>query len=537
MVDVEGMPKPPMEMRPQLSLEELLELLVRTERIDDATSRDIAAREKTLHSQVLKDRVGSVRSQAAARYDVSPAEIVAIAHVADARNPKRRLDEDGIAEVLAEAADLPYLKLDPLKIDNNLVTRSLSRPFARRHAVLPVAQEGEVVTLAVTDPFDGALRDSLRQTLRVPFDYVVTSKKDILAIIDRVYGFRSSVTAAGESLGAGTKSGALAELVELRSNEELATSNDAHVIAAVDYVLNYAFDQRASDIHIEPRDGSGVIRFRIDGILHDIETLPLSVHGAVTSRIKVLARMDIAERRRPQDGRIKTFRNDREVELRVSSLMTAFGEKVVIRVFDPTVLMTELEDLGFGRDDRERFESWITSPSGLVLVTGPTGSGKTTTLYSTLRYLSGPEINITTVEDPIEMVDSRFCQVQGAAPGRRHVRDGASLHPPTGPRHHHGRRDPRRRDGTDGRPGRAHRPPRLLDAAHARRRGRGDAPARARRRAVPALERAARRARAAARAQDLSALRRRRHADARPGGCARHQGADGTPRTAAGALG
>jgi general secretion pathway protein E len=155
-----------------------------------------------------------------------------------------------------------------------------------------------------------------------------------------------------------------------------------------------------------------VIRFRIDGILHDIERLPIPVHGAVTSRIKVLARMDIAERRRPQDGRIKTYRADREVELRVSSLMSAFGEKVVIRVFDPNVLMTDLQALGFSIEDRESYERWITSPSGLILVTGPTGSGKTTTLYSTLRYLSGPEINITTVEDPIEMVDSRFCQVQ-----------------------------------------------------------------------------------------------------------------------------
>jgi general secretion pathway protein E len=248
--------------------------------------------------------------------------------------------------------------------------------------------------------------------IQMPLEFVVTSKRDILAIIDRVYGFRSSVSQAEERLGENGAQAALAPLVELRSNDELASSNDEHVITAVDYLLNYAFDQRASDIHLEPRDKDAVIRFRIDGILHDIERLPLAVHGAVTSRIKVLARMDIAERRRPQDGRIKTFRSDREVELRVSSLMSAFGEKVVIRVFDPGVLMTDLTDLGFGRDDRERYEQWITAPSGLVLVTGPTGSGKTTTLYSTLRYLAGPEINITTVEDPIEMVDPRFCQVQ-----------------------------------------------------------------------------------------------------------------------------
>jgi general secretion pathway protein E len=180
----------------------------------------------------------------------------------------------------------------------------------------------------------------------------------------------------------------------------------------VDYLLSYAFEQRASDLHLEPKEGHALVRFRIDGILHDIERLPLSVHGAITSRIKVLARMDIAERRRPQDGRIKTVRAEREVELRVSSLATAFGEKIVVRVFDPNVLLADLQDLGFSARERELYERWITSPSGLVLVTGPTGSGKTTTLYSTLRYLAGPAINITTVEDPIEMVDARFSQVQ-----------------------------------------------------------------------------------------------------------------------------
>jgi general secretion pathway protein E len=374
----------------------------------------VAARAVTLRSQVLKDRVGSVRSQAAARYDVSPAEIVAAASLGDRTRSDRRLDEDAIAQCVAQAAGVPYVKVDPLSIDGELVTKTLSRPFARRHAVLPIAQGENGLRVALTDPFDSALRDSLESLVRMPLELVVASKRDLLAIIDRVYGFRSSVSRAEESLGgvASGGAGALASIVELRSSEELATQNDEHVIAAVDYLLNHAFDQRASDIHLEPRDTDAVIRFRIDGILHDIESLPLSVHGAVTSRIKVLAQMDIAERRRPQDGRIKTIRAEREVELRVSSLMTAFGEKVVVRVFDPNVLMTDLEHLGFGRDDRERFEKWVTSPSGLILVSGPTGSGKTTTLYSTLRYLSGPEINITTVEDPIEMVDPRFCQVQ-----------------------------------------------------------------------------------------------------------------------------
>ncbi len=403
---------PEVDLRSAIGLEDLLALLVKSGRLAPERAQDVAARARTLASQVVKDKVGSVRSQAAARYEVSPAEIVAAAKLGCANDGRRVIDEDMVAECLAQAADLPYLKIDPLKVDGALVTRTLSRPFARRHAVVPVSERGETVVFALTDPFDAALRESLQTLIRRPLEIVIASKRDVLQIIDRVYGFRSSVSRAAERLTDGSAGAALAPFVKLRSNEELSGQNDEHVIAAVDYLLNYAFDQRASDIHLEPRDKDGVIRFRIDGILHEIEKVPLKVHGAVTSRIKVLARMDIAERRRPQDGRIKTWRADREVELRVSSLATAFGEKVVIRVFDPTVLMTDMRDLGMSREDRERYERWITAPSGLVLVTGPTGSGKTTTLYSTLRYLSGPEVNITTVEDPIEMVDPRFCQVQ-----------------------------------------------------------------------------------------------------------------------------
>ncbi len=400
------------EPRAPLDLTELLEILVRRGVLERDAAREVGSRATTLRSKVLKQRVGSVRSQAAARYDVTPAEIVAAADAPNAQQPRRAVDEHAIAECIAAEAGLDYVKVDPLKVDGDLVTKTLSRPFARRHAVLPLAEAGPALRVAITDPNDSALRESLENLIRRPLEYVVASKCDVLAIIDRVYGFRSSVSRAQEALSTKAAGGALVDLVELRSNEQLSTGSDEHVIAAVDFLLNYAFDQRASDLHLEPRENEGVIRFRIDGILHDIETVPYTVLAAITSRIKVLARMDIAERRRPQDGRIKTRRSDREVELRVSSLMTAYGEKVVIRVFDPSVLLADLQQLGFTVENRELFERWITSPSGLILVTGPTGSGKTTSLYATLRYLSGPEVNITTVEDPIEMVDPRFCQVQ-----------------------------------------------------------------------------------------------------------------------------
>jgi len=399
------------DARLALGLEELLELLVRHELLTAAQSRDIESRATTLRSRVLKDRVGSVRSQAAARYDVTPAEVVAAAALPHPKHAHRKLDEDAVAQLLASASGVPYRKIDPLRIDSDLVTKSLSRPFARRHVVLPVDRNPEGIVLAITDPFDSTLRESLENLIPEPIAYVVAAKVDILSIIDRVHGFRSKVSKAAQELGS-QGGGPLVQLVQLRSNDELADSSDEHVIAAVDYLLNYAFEQRASDIHLEPRMSGGVIRLRIDGILHDVDNLPLNVHMAVTSRIKVMAGMDIAERRRPQDGRIKTRRAEREVELRVSSMMTAFGEKVVIRIFDPSVLLADLTDLGFSPLERERLEKWITCPNGLILVTGPTGSGKTTTLYSTLRYLAGPEINITTVEDPIEMVDPRFCQVQ-----------------------------------------------------------------------------------------------------------------------------
>jgi len=409
---VDGSPNR-MDPRPALALDEALEVLIRRKLLDSEQAADIDARRATLRSAVLKDKIGSVRSQAAARYNVTPAELVTAAALPHPENPKRRIGEDEIAQALAAEGGVEYRKIDPLKVDNDLVSKTFSRPFARHHAVIPVGYDGNALIIALTDPLDTGLRESLENTLQTELAFVVASKCDILTIIDRVYGFRSKVSEAEKELGDDAQGGgALVQLVELRSNEELAASSDEHVVAAVDYLLNYAFEQRASDIHLEPRIEDAVVRFRIDGILHDIEVLPKTVHGAVTSRVKVMAGMNIAERRRSQDGRIKTHRSQREVELRVSSMATAFGEKIVIRVFDPSVLLAEMRDLGFSSAERERYEGWITCPNGLVLVTGPTGSGKTTTLYSTLRYLSGPEINITTVEDPIEMVDPRFCQVQ-----------------------------------------------------------------------------------------------------------------------------
>jgi general secretion pathway protein E len=190
-------------------------------------------------------------------------------------------------------------------------------------------------------------------------------------------------------------------------------ANDQHVVSIVDWLLQYAFDQRASDIHIEPRRDEGLIRFRIDGVMHQVYQIPATALAPVTSRIKILGRMDIAERRRPQDGRIKTRdANGQEVELRLSTMPTAFGEKLVMRIFDPTVLLRNFRELGFTDVDEKQWTQMIDNPHGVILVTGPTGSGKTTTLYSTLKQIATPEVNVCTVEDPIELVDPAFNQMQ-----------------------------------------------------------------------------------------------------------------------------
>jgi general secretion pathway protein E len=228
------------------------------------------------------------------------------------------------------------------------------------------------------------------------------------------YTLARSIT--GASAPAHKRSGGvltnLEQMLELGNLQE-PDANDHHIISIVDWLLQYAFDQRASDIHLEPRREIGRVRFRIDGVLHAIYELPIQVAAAVTSRIKILGRMDLAEKRRPQDGRLKTLRTDgSEVELRLSTMPTAFGEKLVMRIFDPQVLVSGFNDLGLADEDYQRWRDMVGNTHGIVLVTGPTGSGKTTTLYSTLKQLAVPQVNVCSIEDPIEMVEPAFNQMQ-----------------------------------------------------------------------------------------------------------------------------
>ena len=310
---------------------------------------------------------------------------------------------------IARDANLDYARIDPLRLDADLIESKVSRPFAKRHRMIPLTVRDGRLQVACADPFDIESIDSLRRIADQEIDLVVASEPDILRAINEFYGLRQAVKRAERDLSAGIDLGNLEQLVRMKSEAEIESS-DQHIVNAVEFMLQHAYDTRASDIHIEPKRDFSLIRFRIDGVLHDIQTLPKLVHKAVVSRIKTMSRLDIAEKRRPQDGRMKTSRSGTEVELRVSTLPVAFGEKAVMRIFDPEVLIQELPALGFEPEELEQFNDFISRPHGIVLVTGPTGSGKTTTLYSALQTIANRDINVTTIEDPIEMVYEEFNQ-------------------------------------------------------------------------------------------------------------------------------
>ena len=319
------------------------------------------------------------------------------------------VDENDVAAALAADTGLEHVHIDHLKLNADLIESEVSRPFARRHRMIPLEMRNGKLRLACANPYDLEGIDNFRRISGREVEVVVASEPDILRALTEFYGLRHSVKQAAQDLQGELDLGNLEQLVRMKSESEIESS-DAHIINAVEFLLQHAYDTRASDIHIEPKRDVSLVRFRIDGVLHDIQTLPKLVHRAVVSRLKTMSRLDIAEKRRPQDGRVKTERRGQEVELRVSTLPVAFGEKLVMRIFDPETFQMELTDLGFFPDEMEKFNDFITRPHGIILVTGPTGSGKTTTLYSALRTIANREINVTTIEDPIEIVSEEFNQ-------------------------------------------------------------------------------------------------------------------------------
>ena len=331
----------------------------------------------------------------------------------DPRNPKKLLHLEALTQWLADKAGLPYLHVDPFKVDFAAVTKLMSTAYAQRYRILPVGVTKREATIAICEPYVRDWEEQLQQILRLDIKRVIANPVDIQNNIVEFFNLAKSVKGASEKdKGSYSEIANFEQLVQLGKSGKL-DANDQHVIHICDWLFTYAFEQRASDIHLEPRRDAGNVRFRIDGVLHHVYQIPTPVLAAMTSRIKVLGRMDVVEKRRPQDGRIKTVTPDGgEVELRLSTMPTAFGEKLVMRIFNPDVLVKDFTELGFSDDDLKKWNGMISKPHGIILVTGPTGSGKTTTLYSTLKFLATPEVNVCSVEDPIEMVEPLFNQMQ-----------------------------------------------------------------------------------------------------------------------------
>src|SRR5438128_2338206 len=355
------------------------------------------------------EQLGRSRTQ---RYE-HPLELIADQKWRSLLPPRRVLTLDALVEWLAGKLGVPYHHIDPLKIDLVAVTATMSNAYAERYRILPVAVAKGELTVATSEPFVRAWAHELEQMLRLKIKLVFANPQDIKRYLGEFYNLARSIKKAAERApGDVSLARNFEQLVELGKHGQL-DANDQHIVHIVDWLWQYAFEQRASDIHIEPRREAGLVRFRIDGVLHQVYSIPIPVLVAMTSRIKLLARMEIVEKRRPQDGRIKTVApNGQEIELRISTMPTAFGEKIVMRIFTPEVLVRDFQELGFTGEDRERWDKMIKEPYGIILVTGPTGSGKTTTLYSTMKILATPEVNVCSIEDPIEMIAPEFNQMQ-----------------------------------------------------------------------------------------------------------------------------
>ncbi|HET9338388.1 MAG TPA: ATPase, T2SS/T4P/T4SS family [Casimicrobiaceae bacterium] len=375
-------------------------------RLDDILKLMVA---DGLVARAEADKLARARTR---QYD-HPLELVAAQHWKSPKTGNAALTLEWLVEWLAGKLGVPYRHIDPLKIDLTAVTATMSNAYAERFRILPVAVTGTRLIVATGEPFVTSWAKELSGILKLDVELEFANPLDIKRYLGEFYNLARSMKKASEAQpGQVSLARNFEQLVELGKRGTL-DANDSHVVHITDWLWQYAFEQRASDIHVEPRRDVGLVRFRIDGVLHQVYAIPTPVLVAMTSRIKLLARMEIVEKRRPQDGRIKTVApSGQEIELRIATMPTAFGEKIVMRIFTPEVLVRDYTDLGFTPDDQSRWEHMVREPHGIVLVTGPTGSGKTTTLYSTLRNLATPEVNVCTVEDPIEMIEPALNQMQ-----------------------------------------------------------------------------------------------------------------------------
>ncbi len=355
----------------------------------------------------------SIAQPESASKSVGPLERIAASGWTCMRDEKARIDLDFLSQWLAKKVDLEWKRIDPLKTDVPAVTSVMSKAYATRFNVICVEVATDYVVFGTAEPFYDEWQQELTRVLHKDIRLVICNPNDIRRYLEEFYSLSKSVLGAKkDQTRASSAVQNLEQLMELGRGGKLE-ANDSHVVSIVDWLLQYAYEQRASDIHLEPRRDDGGVRFRIDGVMQQVYDMPAAVMAAVTSRLKILGRLDVAEKRRPQDGRLKTRNAEgKEVELRISTMPTAFGEKMVMRIFDPDVLVKNQTELGFDAREASIWNDMIKQPNGILLVTGPTGSGKTTTLYSSLKLLATPEVNVCTIEDPIELVVPEFNQMQ-----------------------------------------------------------------------------------------------------------------------------
>ena len=337
-------------------------------------------------------------------------------------NSENKLTLAWLNQWLAAKADMPLVRIDPLKVDVPAVTQLMSFEYARSQHILPIEVTLDEVVIGTDQPFytdwhgniEKLIKSKSYRTVFINPEQINRYRQEFYQVTQAIAGANSLHKRAAADV---TNVEALLQLGD-NANPD---ANDQHIVKVVDWLLQYAFEQRASDIHLEPRRETGKVRFRIDGVLHSVYEMPLAIIVAVTARIKILGRLNVAEKRKPQDGRLKTRTpKGLETELRLSTMPTAFGEKLVMRVFDPEVLVRSFAQLGLSGKQLETWHELTAHPNGIILVTGPTGSGKTTTLYSTLKQLATEQVNVCTIEDPIEMIEPAFNQMQ--------VNPGVDLH-------------------------------------------------------------------------------------------------------------
>ena len=342
-----------------------------------------------------------------------PLQWIAHFYLVDLSHPQSTLTLNRLCQWIAEKANIPFYIIDPLKADVGALTNIMSQEFAVRNKILAVEIQPDKVLIATDQPFKTEWVANLEHTIAPKkIQRVLLSPDQLQRYLVEYYQVSRAVNSSQKSSAYDRDNKGVEALLQLGDTQN-PDANDQHIVKLVDWVLQFAFEQGASDIHLEPRKDAGKVRFRIDGVLHTIYKMPANTLTAVISRIKILGRMNVAEKRKPQDGRLKTRTpKGQETELRLSTLPTAFGEKLVMRIFDPEVLVRSFQQLGFEGGLLNDWRAITAHSHGIILVTGPTGSGKTTTLYSSLKQLATEEVNVCTIEDPIEMLEPSFNQMQ-----------------------------------------------------------------------------------------------------------------------------